>query len=185
MVTRPTIIGYDRVWPARFDQLASVIRHELGSDVVRIDHIGSTSVPGLAAKNTIDIQVTVASLSTADCWPEKIGPFRRGGFCEDHVPPEAMPGADWTKRFWSSSRPSANLHVREAGRANQRYAVLFRDYLRANRKSASAYERAKRQLADLCDDTATYADAKDPICDLIMENAERWAVEVGWTVLPR
>lgn len=112
-------------------------------------------------------------------------PFCRGGFCEDHVPPEALPGADWTKRFWSSSRPSANLHVREAGRANQRYAVLFRDYLRANRKSASAYERAKRQLADLCDDTSTYAAAKDPICDLIMENAERWAVEVGWTVLPR
>ena len=63
--------------------------------------------------------------------------------------------------------------------------MLFRDYLRANRKSASAYERAKRQLADLCDDTSTYAAAKDPICDLIMENAERWAVEVGWTVLPR
>jgi hypothetical protein len=47
-----------------------------------------------------------------------------------------------------------------------------------------AVERAKRRLADLCDDIATYADAKDPICDLIMENAERWAVEVGWSALP-
>jgi GrpB-like predicted nucleotidyltransferase (UPF0157 family) len=185
MVTRPTIIGYDPVWPARFDRLAAVVRHELGSDVVRIDHIGSTSVPGLAAKDTIDIQVTVASLSTADCWPEQIGPFRRREICEDHVPPGAKPGADWRKRFWSSSQPAANLHVREAGRANQRYAVLFRDYLRTNRRSSEAYERAKRHLADLCDDIATYADAKDPICDLIMENAERWAVEVGWSALPR
>ena len=70
--------------------------------------------------------------------------------------------------------------MRERGRANQRYPVLFRDYLRAHPNAAEAYGRLKRRLAVLCEDTMTYADAKDPVCDIIMQAAEGWAVKTDW-----
>jgi GrpB-like predicted nucleotidyltransferase (UPF0157 family) len=161
--------------------LASTITSTVGGDVERIDHIGSTAVPGLAAKARIDIQVTVASLMVCDRWPEVIGPLQRRGIREDHVPPAGTPGPDWHEAFWSSSEPEANLHVREVGRANQRYALLFRDYLRATPAAAEADARAKRRLAELCEDNGTYAEAKDPVCDLIIGAAEHWALAVGWT----
>ena len=152
----------------------------VGPDVLRIDHIGSTAVPGLAAKDVVDLQVTVSALAVADRWPDAIGPFRRRAVRDDHVPPGRAPGPDWQKRYWSSREPAAHLHVREAGRANQRYPLVFRDYLRAHPDAAEAYAGAKRALAALSDDTGVYADAKDPVCDLIAQAAERWAVQTGW-----
>lgn len=137
-------------------------------------------MPGLAAKDVVDIQVTVGALALADRWPAAIGPFRRRSVRDDHVPPGQAPGPDWQKRYWSSREPAAHLHVREAGRANQRYALVFRDYLRAHRDAAEAYAGAKRALAALCDDTGAYADAKDPVCDLIVQAAESWAARTGW-----
>lgn len=174
----PIIVPYDPRWPDRFAQLRTVIVDRLGSSALSVDHVGSTSVPGLAAKDVIDIQVSVRSLAEADTWPDGLGPFRRRDHTSDHVPPKAAAGPDWQKRFWSSDEPRAHLHVREAGRANHRYALLFRDYLRGNDDAATAYERAKRTLAELCADTEQYSDAKDPVCDLIVQAAERWALQV-------
>lgn len=171
----------DPQWPFRFDDLAGVIARAVGVDALRIDHIGSTSVPGLAAKDVIDIQVTIERLEAADHWPDVIGPFRRQPTRLDHPPAGHRMGADWEKRFWSASEPRSNLHVRELGRANQRYALLFRDFLRRNESAAIAYEKAKRRLASLAPDVDTYADAKDPVCDLVMEAAERWAHQGNWS----
>src|SRR5687768_10346773 len=134
---RLEIVAYDAAWPDRFDDVARRLRERLGQDAVRIDHIGSTSVPGLDAKDVIDVQVTVAQLSVADTWPDELLPgLVRRGADGDHVPP----GADgdpreWHKRMWSQ-RQAVHVHVREAGRANQRYALLFRDYLRADPRAA-------------------------------------------------
>lgn len=181
-VTAPIIANYDPRWPERFSDLAGLIRAEVDLDVVRLDHIGSTSVPGLGAKDVIDIQVTVHVLDVADGWPDRLGPFeRRPDVSRDHVPPGCNPGPeDWMKRYWSSRLPPAHLHVREEGRANQRYALLFRDYLRARPSAALAYEQAKRLLAAQCGDSAAYAEAKDPICDLVVQSAEAWAALTGW-----
>lgn len=179
-MSAPIIRDYGEEWPLRFDELAGAVVAAIGHDVLRIDHIGSTAVPGLAAKDVIDIQVSVSSLDLADRWPDEIGTFRRQDYREDHVPPGATPGPNWHKRFWSSAEPRAHLHVREVGRANHRYAMLFRDYLRADPAAMVAYERCKRHLADLCDDSGVYSDAKDPVCDLVMITAKRWASEVGW-----
>jgi dephospho-CoA kinase len=60
------IVDYDPTWPDQFEQLAAALRRRLDDGVVSVDHIGSTSVPGLAAKDVIDLQVTVASLAHAD-----------------------------------------------------------------------------------------------------------------------
>ena len=105
----------------------------------------------------------------------------------DHRPPGWVgTDAQWEKRFFrppSGQRPT-NLHVRAAGRANQRYPLLFRDYLRAHPRSAAAYAELKRRLADNLRDLDTYPDVKDPACDLIIAAAEDWAVVSNWVLGP-
>jgi GrpB-like predicted nucleotidyltransferase (UPF0157 family) len=77
------------------------------------------------------------------------------------------------------------VHVREAGRLNQRYALLCRDYLRAAPAAAAAYAAVKRTLAaQFPDDRETYADVKDPVFDVLMAAAEPWALASGWTIGP-
>jgi GrpB-like predicted nucleotidyltransferase (UPF0157 family) len=177
------ITGHQSGWAECFTELAAIVRASVGDDALRIDHIGSTAVPGLGSKDIIDMQVTVGALACADRWPDRMGPFeRRPSSVADHFPPGAGASADWEKRYWASkASPRAHLHVRAEGRANQRYALLFRDYLRAHDEAATAYERAKRALARLHpEDGVAYQLVKDPICDLIMVSAQEWAARVRW-----
>jgi GrpB-like predicted nucleotidyltransferase (UPF0157 family) len=175
------IVDYDPTWPDQFEQLAAALRHQLGDGVISVDHIGSTSVPGLAAKDIIDLQLTVATLADAD----RLAPvFQQAGYTAtpyrlDHRPAgDASDPGLWEKRLWQSPPGArrANLHVRVAGWPNQRYALLFRDYLRAHPRAAAAYARLKRGLAErLGDDLGAYTEVKDHACDLIVVAAEDWA----------
>lgn len=71
--------------------------------------------------------------------------------------------------------------MRAVGRSNQRYALLFRDYLRVSPVAAAAYGQVKRAMSRLHpDDVDAYYDVKDPVCDLVMVAAERWAADVSW-----
>jgi GrpB-like predicted nucleotidyltransferase (UPF0157 family) len=182
---RVTIVEPKASWPAEFATISASIREALGPLALRIDHIGSTSVPGLPAKDIIDVQVTVSSLDR-----ERLARVLvRAGFVDqaianDHRPPGATgPDDDWRKLFFQagSGRP-VNVHVRVAGRPNQRYPLLFRDYLRAHPESAAAYATLKRALAALGIDRDVYTDVKDPACDLIFIAAENWAAQTGWAV---
>ncbi len=176
-------------WTQEFDAIGQALRECLGDLALRIDHIGSTSVPGLAAKDMIDVQVTVAELDSDHLIPAfaSAGYVHRPDNPGDHRPPGAHgPDQDWAKLFFSeaSGRP-VNIHVRVIDRPNQRYALLFRDYLRAHPPTAAAYAEAKRRLAELAgDDIGRYAEAKDPIVDLIYLPAEEWAARTGWTPGP-
>ncbi|MEJ7901626.1 MAG: GrpB family protein [Thermomicrobiales bacterium] len=180
------IVPYDRRWPDEFRQIGQALRTVLGDLALRIDHIGSTSVPGLAAKDIIDIQVTVhtldaAALSTALARP---GYTRIDGITRDHVPPGGLPATEeWQKLYFRpppGQRPT-HLHVRQQGRANQRYPLLFRDCLRANPATAEAYRQIKEALArqDPEDVDAYYA-VKDPVCDIIIDVARAWAGATGY-----
>jgi GrpB-like predicted nucleotidyltransferase (UPF0157 family) len=180
-MARVVIAPYSDRWPGDFERLARRLRSVLGERALRIDHIGSTAVPGLAAKDRIDVQVAVADLSDAN-------PLGGAGFVEfapvaDHAPPwlEHDP-AQWEKRLFQSAPDSraANIHVRLDGRANLRYALLFRDYLREHPAAVAAYAELKRRLAGELRDVGRYADAKDPACDLIIVAAEEWALATGW-----
>ena len=126
------IIPYQSSWVADFREIASQLRHGLGALALRIDHIGSTSVTGLAAKDVIDIQITVAALT-----PEllqamaALGYTQPEGVWRDHRPAQAQgPETDWEKWFFNppAGQRRTHTHVRVGGRANQRYALLFRDY---------------------------------------------------------
>jgi GrpB-like predicted nucleotidyltransferase (UPF0157 family) len=178
---------YDPGWPAAFRDVADRLRSVLGDIAVRIDHVGSTSVPGLASKDVIDVQVSVVDdvvLGTAASSLEADGWSREVDMGSDHhVAGTSTDERDWRKAVLTQppGHRRVNLHVRVERRSNQRYALLFRDYLRAHPSSAQAYETLKRQLAALLPhDSGRYADVKDAGCDLIYFAAEEWAQTVGW-----
>lgn len=185
-----TIVPYRPDWSAEFYAVARALRIALGDSALRIDHIGSTAVPGLAAKDRIDVQVCVTELSSVDAVEPRlksVGYEARPDISHDHVPANMIENTgDWEKRFFTSgsrNRPT-NIHMRRLGAAHQRYALLFRDYLRAHPTSAAAYGELKRRLAAQLPDLLTYTDVKDPACDLIMIAAEDWASWQGWTPGP-
>ena len=173
-------------WPAEFVRLGRPLRDALGSLALRINHIGSTSVPGLPAKDIIDIQVAVAALDREAIAGAlaPLGYTLRTDITGDHIPPGVTaPAQEWTKLYVAApagQRPT-HLHVRVLGAANQRYAVLFRDYLCATPSAADAYALVKYALARLHpDDAEAYYAVKDPVCDIIMVAAEAWAAATGW-----
>jgi GrpB-like predicted nucleotidyltransferase (UPF0157 family) len=180
---RVTIVEPKASWPTEFETIAATLRKALGPIALRVDHIGSTAVPDLPAKDIIDVQVTVASLDRERI----VAALARAGLVDqgiagDHRPPGATgPEDDWRKLLFkpATGRPT-NVHVRVAGTPNQRYPLLFRDYLRAHPDAAAAYARLKRGLADLGIDAGAYSDVKDPACDLIFIAAEDWAARTGW-----
>lgn len=180
-----TIVPYDPRWPAEFEAIRTTLQQALGDLALRIDHIGSTAVPGLAAKDRIDIQITVRELSAeAEAALERYGYTRSLHNPGDHAPPGVEgPAGDWEKWFFNPPeihRP-ANIHMRIQGRANQRYALLFRDYLRTHPMAAQAYGQVKMALARYhADDIDAYYDIKDPVCDIIMTGAEAWAQSTQW-----
>lgn len=178
------IIPYQDRWPIEFRQIAQTLREGLGSLALRIDHIGSTAVPGLPAKDTIDIQITVAALDQPlKSALEKLGYTQVVENSRDHYPPNvAVVESDWEKWYFRppEGQRKTNTHVRVHGRSNQRYPLLFRDYLRAHPASAEAYAELKRRLAEHLADFSAYPDVKDPAVDLIYLAAVEWAEAAGW-----
>jgi GrpB-like predicted nucleotidyltransferase (UPF0157 family) len=185
---RPVVVPYDPAWAERAAALITALRRALGPLALRLEHIGSTAVPGLAAKNVLDCQVSVADLEVAAAafdTPLLAQGFRRLPFERDHVPAGRDDDpARWAKRFWARREHpdgDANLHVRVAGSPNEWLALLFRDWFRAHQAAVPAYAAFKAMLADSVPDLDTYADVKDPIVDLVIAAAEPWASATGWT----
>jgi GrpB-like predicted nucleotidyltransferase (UPF0157 family) len=181
---------YNPAWPTEFEAIRSSLLDILGPVALRIDHIGSTSVPGLGAKDVIDIQITVEALT-----PEVRQRLIDAGYAywdtitHDHVPL----GADddpklWTKFLFNQpdGRRRANVHVRKEGNPNQRYPLLFRDYLRAHPNSARTIELIKREIVKRhADDLEAYYAIKDPMYDLIWEAALDWSRQTKWKPMNR
>jgi GrpB-like predicted nucleotidyltransferase (UPF0157 family) len=178
------IVPYQADWPAEFQMLAASLRATLGDLALRIDHIGSTSVPGLAAKDVIDIQISVAALDQRVVAAIQSVGYKQGeGSWNDHRPPGfGGPDSEWEKLFFQPppEQRRTNTHVRVLGRANQRYPLLFRDYLRTHQATAEAYAELKRRLASHLADLEMYPLVKDPAVDLIYFAAEDWAAITGW-----
>lgn len=181
------IVEYRLDWPGEFARIAAQLKQTLGELAHRIDHIGSTAVPGLAAKDRIDIQISVAALNDeVKQRLESLGYIHASQITADHQPPgDSSLAEHWQKWFFRAppaQRPT-NTHVRVAGLRNQRYALLFRDYLRAHPATAAAYGELKRRLARELRDPESYPDVKDPAVDLIYLAAEAWAAQTGWQLV--
>lgn len=168
------VVPYTPEWPERFRTLATQLRAALGEIALRIDHIGSTAVPGLAAKPIIDIQISVASFEPFD--PIR-APFERLGYVWRAGNP------DRTKRYFREPPgcPRTHIHVRKHGNWSEQFALLFRDYLRSRPDLADRYAALKRELAARYqNDRSAYTDAKTPFIWSVMAEASDWSQDIGW-----
>jgi GrpB-like predicted nucleotidyltransferase (UPF0157 family) len=186
--SRPVVIvAYQPRWADEFARIAGHVRTLVGTAAIRIDHIGSTAVPGLGAKDVVDVQITVADLDAAGgvTAPLRTAGFRQGTGVEYdvfHGMPATAP--DLRKRFMREpeGQRRTHLHIRERGRFNQRYALLFRDYLRASADARTWYELAKRRAAEVFPASIEgYLSLKEPVFHLVFEAASLWAEKVGWS----
>jgi dephospho-CoA kinase len=173
------LVPYRAVWPDDAQRIIRRLEMACGATALRIDHIGSTAVPGMDAKDVIDIQITVASLDAAD---EVNEPLANVGYPRiEQITEDSAHGDDpslWRKRFHCAADPGrpANIHVRVEGWPGQRFALLFRDWLAANPGVQQDYLAAKRRALSAPD----YAEAKEPWFADAYHRAWQWAKTTGW-----
>lgn len=168
------VVAYDPEWPQLFAAFGSRLREILGPVAMRIDHIGSTAVPGLDAKPVIDVQVSVTALTPDDVFSR---PLEAAGFLFRRENP------DLTKRYFREPAGArrTHVHVRRAGSFSEQSALLFRDYLRHDGERSNAYGALKRQLATgYRADRQGYVEAKAPFVWETIRVADAWAQAIGW-----
>ncbi len=194
---RPVLVPHDPSWPEQARRIVARLNTACGHRAVRIDHIGSTAVQGLDAKDAIDIQVTVASLDVADDLGEALSgagylrmpitadvskPDSRSTVAEfDHTDDEAL----WHKRIHASADPGrpTYVHLRVDGWPNQQFALLFVDWLAANPDAREDYLAVKREAerATTPDNgMETYVAAKEPWFLDAYRRAWAWADASDW-----
>ena len=160
-------------WPDRYERLGAALALALGAGV-RIEHVGSTSIPGITAKPIIDIQVSVPDLADESRYVsaiESVGVQLR------------MREPDLGHVYFRDAQPrTVHIHVCQIGSHWERVHLLFRDYLRAHPESAQAYEDMKRAAAEAYGgDRIAYTEAKGPFIERVLAAAEEWAKQTGWT----
>lgn len=175
---RVVIVPYDPAWPALFRRDAARLRQALGPTALRIDHIGSTAVPDLAAKPVIDIQISVLSFDPLNAYRR---PLEALGFVFRADNP------DRTKRYFREAPGNrrTHIHVRVHGSWSEQFALLVRDFLRAHPDVAERYAVVKRALArQHAADRHAYTDAKGPFIWQMIHAASDWSQRTGWAPGP-
>ncbi len=175
----PAVVASDPNWPDQARRIVARLQTTCGHRAVRVDHIGSTAVPGLDAKDVIDVQVSVASLDVADELADALlaaGYPRVEGNAADT--PHTADTARWRKRFHASADPGrpTHVHIRVDGWPNQQFALLCVDWLKANPGLQQDYLAAKRAAIGAPD----YAAAKEPWFLDAYHRAWEWANTTGW-----
>ena len=170
-----TVVTYDPAWPARYEAWHERLDAALADVALRIEHVGSTAVPNLAAKPTVDIQVSVAGLDDETRYVpavESTGLLLRG---RDSVHRFFRPPADQSR--------DVHVHVCEQGSEWEREHLLFRDYLRSNSAAREIYAAVKRELATRwSDDRIAYTEAKTATVLELLDQAEEWSERAGWSL---
>jgi GrpB-like predicted nucleotidyltransferase (UPF0157 family) len=164
-LAQPILIAdYDPAWPRLFEREAARVRAALGDRVLLLEHIGSTSVPGLAAKPKIDMLLVVANSADE---PAFIPDLEAAGYVLQTREP------DWYEhRMFKGPDIDLNLHVFTPGCAEIDRMLRFRNWLRATPADRQLYERAKRDLAgQTWKYGQNYADAKSAVVAEILARA--------------
>lgn len=182
---RVELVPYDPSWPTAAGRLAARVAAAAGGRGLAVDHVGSTAVPGLTAKDVVDLQLTVASMADADAVAPGLaaaGFPAVPGIRADRPKPSDPDPARWAKRFHRSADPgrALNLHVRVGNSAGRRYALLVRDWLRADADARAGYAGEKQRLARDVRSLDAYVEAKEPWFDAALPRAEAWAAAARW-----
>lgn len=162
-----TVVEYDQRWPQHFHKNAEQIRAVLGPRALKIEHVGSTSVPGLAAKPIIDILLTVDDINDEAAY---VPALQSVGFVlrvreDDH-------------RMLRTPARDVHLHVLEASHPEVTNMLVFRDWLRTSETDRQLYADIKKQLArQQWVDMNEYADAKADVVQQILARAKAWQAE--------
>lgn len=162
------IVEYDPEWPEHYRRHEKRIREALGSGALLIEHTGSTSVPGLAAKPIIDITMAVPDSADEDSY---VAPLEAAGYSLHIREPH------WFEhRLFKDSGATVHLHVFSKGCSEINRMLMFRDWLRQNSSDRQLYVKTKRELAQ--QEWARgqdYADAKTSVISEILERASKAA----------
>jgi GrpB-like predicted nucleotidyltransferase (UPF0157 family) len=168
------IVEYDPAWPGMAEAETARIRAAVGEAAVRVDHVGSTAVPGLAAKPIVDLQLAVTEIGPRSLY---VGPLEGLGYL--FAPDPASP--DFHFFGLPAARPRTHhLHVCAAGSEDERRHLAVRDYLRAHPDEVNAYAKLKRRLvARAPGDRLAYIAGKDSYVAALELRALAWAAGVG------
>lgn len=165
------IVPYRPAWRETFEEHRARIVAALGATALRVEHIGSTAVPGLAAKPIVDIQVSVADVDDEAAFADGLV---TAGYRLRVREPE--------HRMFRTPELDVHVHVYEAGSHWERRHLLFRDWLRHSGADREAYAALKTRLAQQAWASMNdYAEAKTDLVAEVMARAERWAAATGWT----
>jgi GrpB-like predicted nucleotidyltransferase (UPF0157 family) len=161
---RITLLDYDPAWPRLFAAEADRVRGALGYQALGLEHVGSTAVPSLAAKPTIDMLLTVADTADEPAYRPQL---ERAGYVLRIREP------DWHQhRLFKGPGVDVNLHVFPLGCMEIMRMVRFRDWLRSNAEERTLYERTKRELVEQSwTYMQQYADAKSTVVEAIIARA--------------
>lgn len=165
---------YNDEWPVMFELLRNQIVNEIGALLIRINHIGSTAIVGLASKPIIDIQMSVKDLNNIE---EVKSGFCTLGFQYRHD------NSDLTKKYFRETQGMrrTHIHVRESGSWSEQFNLLFRDYLREHETERNEYAQTKYNLANhYRDQRERYVEGKTEVVWKIMMKANKWSQEIGW-----
>jgi GrpB-like predicted nucleotidyltransferase (UPF0157 family) len=157
------IVDYDPTWPTVFEVHSRRIHDVLGARAALIEHVGSTAVPGLAAKPIVDIMVSVDD--PEDEW--YLRPMEKSGY--------VLRVRELNHRMFRTPEGDVQVHVWPAGSDDVDRHLVFRDHLRSHRADRDAYEALKRSLAGSWRDVNYYAEAKGPFISQVVESARRGA----------
>jgi dephospho-CoA kinase len=190
------LVPPDPGWPAQAQRILNRLKTTCGHRALRVDHVGSTAVPDLAAKDVIDVQLTVESLAVAD---ELAEPLLSAGYpriehiTEDVAKSDARSTVDrydrdddpslWSKRIHASADPGrpTNVHIRVDGRPNQQFALLFVDWLTADPDARAEYLSVKRAAEKKAGGDATaYVAVKERWFLDAYRRAWEWADATSW-----
>jgi len=165
---RIEIHDYNPDWPGKFETHARIIAGALGNNARQIEHIGSTSVPGLAAKPIIDILVVVANSADESTYLPQL---EAAGYVLRVREP------DWNEhRMFRTPENDVHVHIYSAGCAEIHRNLLFRDRLRQNSDDRRRYEQTKRELAAReWSDMNEYANAKTEVIESIVGYSDKKA----------
>ncbi|MBN2501290.1 MAG: GrpB family protein [Anaerolineales bacterium] len=160
------LASYDPAWPVMFAQLKQRVAQALGDKILLLEHVGSTSIPGLSAKPIIDMLLVVEDSSDEDAY---VASLEQQDFTLRIREP------NWhAHRLFKFVDPKTNLHVFSDGCEEIEKMLLFRDWLRTHAEDRLRYEETKRELAARTwKYTQNYADAKSKVVQEIMARARR------------